>query len=575
MTGRMARHTYWRKRSSDLQAFPSPSGIDSGNPSQGKKLPLPKMIQGILLFITGIAFFLFAMLKLSSGMQLVISGRLRAYLGFSVSKKTYGLLAGTLATVLFQSSSATTLLTVSMVSAGLISFYDSLCIILGADIGTSLTVQLVVWNVTSISPILIFAGGTLYFLGREKWKTAGEMILYFGLIFYGLSLVGLAVAPLKDNRTFLYLFRETRNPILGILVGLVFTGIVHASAIPIAILIILGQQGLISIDNALPIVLGANVGTTATALMGSMVTNINGKRTAIAHLLSKSIGVLICLVLLPFLATFLRQIPSGVPQQIALSHFLFNLFLAGLFVSILRPFSRFVETILPGQSRTLSIWPEYLDRQCLAHAPEALACARKELRREVLLSQEMFTASLGLITKFNEAKKRDIMYLESIVDNLQSEIVQYLWNISCLQLSADLSKKLFAFSSIVYEIERIGDRSTNLVELAESRHRRKAFFSESAYSELKLIGTLLMEDIEDTASLLEKRDEAPIRTIIERHAEVARLIKEATESHLQRFYSKVCQAEAGPIFVDMLVNLKWISDHCRTVAENIAGLREV
>ena len=533
------------------------------------------MTQDILLFITGIALFLFAMIKLSTGMQSVMSGRLREYIGFSVTKKTYGVLTGALATVLFQSSSATTLLTVGMVSAGIISFYDSVSIILGADIGTTLTVQLVVWNVTSISPILIFAGGALYFLGRDRWKTAGEMILYLGLIFYGLSLVGQAVAPLKDNRTFVNLFRETKNPILGIAIGLVFTGIVHASAIPIAILIILGQQGLITIDNALPIVLGANVGTTVTALMGSMVTNVNGKRTAVSHLLSKSIGVLICLILLPFFATFLRQLSSSVPQQIALSHFLFNLFVAGLFVLVLKPFSRFVETILPGQSRTLSIWPEYLERRCLASASEALDCVKKELKREMLLSQEMFAVSLGLITTFNEAKKRDVMYIELIVDNLQSEIVHYLWNTSCGQLSPDLSKKLFAFSSIVYDIERIGDRATNLVELAESKHRRKAFFSEPAYDELKLIGTLLMETIEDTASLLARRDEGAIRTIMERHREVARLIKDATESHLERFYRKVCEAEAGPIFVDMLVNLKWISDHCHTIAENIAGLREV
>ena len=279
--------------------------------------------------------------------------------------------------MLFQSSSATTLLTVGMVSAGIISFYDSVSIILGADIGTTLTVQLVVWNVTSISPILIFVGGALYFLGREKWKTAGEMILYLGLIFYGFSLVGQAVAPLKDNRTFINLFRETKNPILGIAIGLVFTGIVHASAIPIAILIILGQQGLITIDNALPIVLGANVGTTVTALMGSMVTNINGKRAALSHLLTKSIGVLICLIPLPFLVTFLRQLSSSVPQQIALSHFLFNLFVAGLFVLILKPFSRFVETILPGQSRTLSIWPEYLEDDALRALQRRLTVSRK------------------------------------------------------------------------------------------------------------------------------------------------------------------------------------------------------
>jgi phosphate:Na+ symporter len=533
------------------------------------------MTQGVFLFIAGLSIFLFAMIKLSTGMQVVISSRLRGYIGFSVTKRVYGLLAGTVATVLFQSSSATTLLTVGMVSAGLISFYDSLCIILGADIGTTLTIQLVVWNVTSISPILIFGGGALYFLGREKWKTAGEMIFYLGLLFYGLSLVGQAVSPLKENRTFISLFQETRNPIFGVAIGLVFAGIVHASAIPIAILVVLGQQGLISIENAVPIVLGANVGTTVTALLGSMVGNIDGKRTAVSHLLSKSIGVLVCLGLLPLFTSLLKQLASSLPQQIALSHLLFNLFVAGLFVPLLRPFSRLVEKVLPGTSRTLSLWPEYLDRQCLATGSQALVCVNKELRRELLLSQEMFAGSLDLISTFNEGKKRDIMYIELIVDNLQSEIVNYLWNISCAQLSPDLTKRLFAFSSIVYDIERIGDRSTNLVELAESKHRRKAFFSESAYDELRMIGTLLTHDIEDAVCLLEKRDETRIGVIMERHGKVTGLIKDATERHLERFYAKVCQAEAGPIFVDMLVNLKWISDHCHTIAENIAGLREV
>lgn len=515
------------------------------------------------------------MVKLSTGIQEALSAHLREYVGFSVAKRLHGFLTGIMATILFQSSSATTILTVGMVSAGLIGFFDSLAIILGADVGTTLTVQLVVWNITSISPLLIFAGATLHFLGREKWKNAGETVLYFGLIFYGLGLAGQAVAPLKENQAFLHLFRDAKNPFLGIAVGLLFTGIVHASVIPVGILIILSQQGLISLENALPIVLGANVGTTVTALMASLVANVDGKRTAVSHLLFKCIGVTICLLLLPFLISLLKQVSSSVAQQIAFGHFFVNLFIAALFVFILRPFSRFVETILPGQSRTLSIWPQYLEKRCLVNAVDALACVKKELKREILLSKEMFVQSLGLVTRFSEARKRDIMYIELIVDNLQSEIISYLWNVSCGQLSPELSKKLFAFSTIVYDIERIGDRSTNLLELSESRYRRKAFFSGAAYDELKRIGALVLQNIDNTASLLERKDEATIEMIIDQHEETLRLVKEATESHLERFYSKVCHAEAGPIFVDMLVNLKWISDHCSTIAQNIEGLHEV
>ncbi len=533
------------------------------------------MIHAIFLFVAGVAVFLFAMVSLSARMQSAISGRLREYIGFSITKKAYGLLAGTAATLLFQSSSATTLLTVGMVSAGLISFYDSLCIILGADIGTTLTIQLVVWNITSVSPVLICGGVAVYFLGRAKVRTAGEIIFYLGLLFFGLGLVSQAVGPLKDDPIFASLFRETRNPLFGVLVGLVFAAIVHASAIPIAILVLLGQHGLISIENALPIVLGSNIGTTVTALMGGMVGSVDGKRTAVAHLLSKSVGVILCLALLPFFTGLLKLLASSLPQQVALGHFLFNLFVAALFVPIIGPFSALVGRLIPGESRSLSVWPQYLNKQCLVSPSDALDCVKKELRRELLLSQEMFRNSLGLVSAFNEGKKRDIMYTELIVDNLQSEIVGYLWNISCGQLSPELTKRLFAFSSIVYDIERIGDRSTNLVELAESKERRKAFFSDAAYEELRAVGSLLSRDIEDALSLLEKRDDERIALIMERHERAARMIKDATERHLERFYAKVCEAEAGPIFVDILVNLKWISDHCRTIAENIAGLTEV
>lgn len=170
------------------------------------------MINNILLFITGLTLFLFGMIKLSAGIQKLFGVRIREYIKFSVKKPLYGLFMGIVATVLFQSSSATTLLTVGIVSAGLISFYHSLGIILGADIGTTLTAQLVVWNFTAISPIFIFLGGILWLLGRERWKPIGEAILYFGLIFFGLSLAAEATLPLKNNQTFVNFFQKNKKP---------------------------------------------------------------------------------------------------------------------------------------------------------------------------------------------------------------------------------------------------------------------------------------------------------------------------------------------------------------------------
>ncbi|MBA4418258.1 MAG: hypothetical protein C0392_10170 [Syntrophus sp. (in: bacteria)] len=532
-------------------------------------------MNGLLLFITGLALFLFGMMKLSTAMELFLSARIRNFIKFSVKNPFFGLLTGIGATVIFQSSSATTLITVSIVSAGLISFYSSLGIILGADIGTTITAQLVVWNVTAFSPLIIFIGALVYFSGKDKWKPVGEMIIYFGLIFFGLSLVGDATAPLKENEQFMRFFRETKNPLVGLAIGVIFTALVHASAIPVSILIVLGQQGLVSIENALPIVLGANIGTTATAIMGSVFMSVNGKRSALSHLLFKCTGVAICLLFLPLCVSLLKYLSSDIAQEIAYGHVLLSLLIVAVFIFILKPFSLLIEKILPGQDEALPLWPEYLDEKCQVSASDALVCVNKELAREIMLAQRMLRESMGLITKWEEGKKRDVMYIELVVDNLQAEITNFLWNVSCGNLSPELSKRLFAFSVIVYDIERIGDRSTNLVELAESKYKRRAVFSDPAQAELNEICRLVGKNVENAASLLQKRDEADIEAIFSENREIAVKVKEATKRHLERFYTKMCRAEAGPIFVDMLINLEVISDHCKVIAEHISELDEV
>jgi phosphate:Na+ symporter len=530
------------------------------------------MLKGLLLFVTGLSLFLFGMMKLSAGMQSVFSGRIRNYIRFSAKNRFFGLATGVAATTVFQSSSATTLLTIGVVNAGLISFYHSLGIILGADIGTTITAQLVVWNVTALSPWIIFAGVLIFFSGVERGKPVGEMVVYFGLIFFGLGLLADATAPFRENEHFIRFFRETRNPLLGLCAGIVFTAIVHASAIPISILIILGHQGLISIENALPIVLGANIGTTATAIAGSLFMNVAGKRSAVAHLVFKCVGVGVCFLLFPLFVGLLKGVSSDVAQQIALSHVFVSLLIIALFIFILKPFARVVEAALPGKDETLPLWPEYLDEKCLVIPREALSCVNKELSREILLAGRMFSGSLHLIGVWSESRKRDIMYVELVVDNLQAEITDFLWNISSGDLTPDLSKKLFAFSVIVDDIERIGDRSTNLVELSESRNRRNAAFSEEALKEIDEIGQMVAKNIEDTSSLIVKRDQGRIREVMFRHEEIRLKAREATEKHLKRFYMRLCQAEAGPLFVDILMNLELISEHCQAIAERILGL---
>lgn len=532
------------------------------------------MLAAILTISVGLVLFLFGMMKLSESMQGLFTARIRGYIRYAVKRPIYGLLTGVITTILFQSSSATTLLTIGMVSAGLISFYSSLGLILGADIGTTFTVQLVVWKLTALSPVFVIIGGIIWVVGKNSLKSIGEAIFHFGLIFFGLSLVTTATAPLQHHPIFVRLFQEAKSPLIGILIGAVFTGIVHSSAIPISMLVILAQQGVMNIENALPIVIGSNIGTTVTALMAGSVASISGRRSAISHFLFKFICVIISLAAFPIFIIILKNLSSHTPQQIALGHLIFNLLLAVTFIFVLKPFSRLIEKLIPGKEEILPLWPQYLDDAYLDNPPEALRCVKKELEREVFLADRMLTESMELLERYEEARQQRIMYMELVVDHLRRDLVRYLWKLSSNNLSARMSRTLFNYTSMVDDIERIADHAVNIVELARNRQKRNIQFTEMGKVELDHIRQLVEANLDDAKALIIRRDEEKIRNITSREAQIDVEVKESRDRHLMRFYHHIAAAESGPIFVELLIQLERISDHCQNIAESIDELKE-
>jgi len=525
-------------------------------------------VNPVLLFLTGLTLFLFGMIELSAGVREHFSNvRIREYFKFAVRNPIYGLTTGIVSTILFQSSTATSVLVVGMVSAGLMSFYRSLGILLGADIGTTFTVQLVVWKITDLSPLFILAGSVLWLLGKDRWRSAGEALFYFGIMFFGLSLVSQAASPLKDHPDIIRFFREANNPLLGVAVGLVFASVIHSSAIPISLLVILAQYGWVTLENALPIVFGANVGTAITAILASFVANVNGKRSALSHFLFKFFGTVICFAFFPLFVAAVRGLSGDVAQQIAIGHLLFNAVIVGVFIFLLRSFSYGVERIIPGKAEILPIWPEYLDERRLSDPGEALECVRKELKRELTLAQNMYTETFRLIKDYREGRRKDILYIDLAVNNLRREVARYLWKISSDPLSEEHSKRLFVYAAIVDDIGSIANHTVNILDLSRHRYRMDVDFTQWALSDLNIIGILIDENIADALSLIERRDEEKIRDVTRREDEVDRKVLEARERHLERFHRRICKAEAGPIYVGMLVNLERISDHCQNIAD--------
>lgn len=529
----------------------------------------------IALFLAGVALFLFGMLRLSEEVQRYFSGtRVRGYFKFAVERPIFGLLTGVAATILFQSSTATSVLVVGMVSAGLMSFYRSLGIILGADIGTTLTVQLVVWKITDISPLFVIIGGMLWYSAKGKWKAVGEGIFYFGLIFFGLNIVSDAAAPLGDNPAVVELFRQSRNPVLGILAGLVFASVVCSSAIPISILVILAQHNLMTLENALPIVFGANVGAAVTALVASLAANVNGKRSALSHFLFKFFGTVICLAVFPLFIAGIENLSSAVAQRIALGHVLFNVVIVVVFIFFLRPFSYLVERIVPGAAEQLPIWPEFLDERYLGEPEKAVECVRKEMHRDLVIVANMYERGIGLLKEYREGARKDIVYIEFVVNNLRREVSDYLCKMSENDLSPGLARRFFDYSGMADDIERCANHVMVIADLARQKHRSHAEFTRWAFADLDEICELVRANLKDAVSLMTDHDPQKVAKILEREDRVDILVKEARNRHLERFHKGICQTEAGPIFVEILIHVERICDHCVNIAEYLQDMHQ-
>jgi len=527
-----------------------------------------------LIVICGIVLFLVGMINLSSSVRKLIDVRIREYIKYAVGRPFYGLLTGIFSTIIFQSSSASTALTIGLVSAGLISFSNSLAIILGADIGTTLTVQFVIWRFTDISPLIISIGGLLWFASREKWQTIGEMIFYFGLMFFGLDLIGNAVDPLRKSPFLIDMFTKTQSPLIGIGIGIVVTGIVHASAIPISITVLLAQQDLISLENAVAIVMGANIGTTFTALLAGTVATKSGMRTACSHLIFKCTGIGVCYLFMPFFTETLKSVSTNTPQQIALAHFLMNLFIVLIFIFLLTPFATIMKKVLPGEDEVLPIWPEYLDSKDIINPQKALDNVHRELQRQTNLVQQIYLKSIKMIAGYKEAEGKSLFYVEMVVKNIRKETVRYLRKISAQNLSELFSKQIFAYTAMANDIERIGTHALCINKLAFQKADRRIIFSFPGERELDEIIDLVSDNLEDAISMIKKPDIHKNREVVDREERIDVKVKESRDKHLERFHKRLCDPDAGPIFVEMLLHLERISDLCNNISEYMCDIQD-
>ncbi|NNK86050.1 MAG: Na/Pi cotransporter family protein, partial [Desulfobacterales bacterium] len=469
----------------------------------------------ILELFGGLALFLYGMEKMSDGMKKTAGNKMRSILATLTKNRIIALFVGGFVTMVIQSSSATTVMLVSFVQAGLMTFAQTMGVILGADIGTTVTAQLIAFKLTDYALLMVAIGVSLnMFAKNENTRNIGQVILGFGILFFGMKLMSDAMKPLRTYAVFIDIMKGMESPVLGILIGALFTALVQSSSATTGVIIVLAQQGLITLEAGIPMVFGANIGTCITAGLASIGTSRDAKRVATAHVIFKIAGVLLFVFWIPSFADFIRLLAerfgSGTARQIANAHTIFNVTLALLFLPFTEYFSNFIIKILPekNDSNNVIMKTRYLDDESLSAPAIGLDLARAEIARMAALIRKMLSAIIipflsdeKLIEKEDMSKEEkellikeiprmdehrpDLSLLEGIhmreekIDFIEEKIRDYLFRIVGHGISREQADEAYGMISIASDLESMGDLiHRNMIPLMAKKKELGVDFSE-------------------------------------------------------------------------------------------------
>ena len=392
------------------------------------------MLAYFLAFLGGIALFMYGMQLMGDGLQKAAGAKLQKILEAMTGVLAMGILLGAVVTAVLQASGATTVMTVGLVNAGLLTLKQGFGIIMGANIGTTMTAQLIAFKLSDYITILIFIGFLMQLLARKsRTKYLGQVMLGFGILMLGMDMMGKAVMPLRNYSGFVHFIEVfSSNPLLGIGIGMIMTVLIQSSSATIGILIAMAGQGLIPLEGAIPVLLGDNIGTCITAVLASLRANLTAKRVAAAHVMFNVIGSIIFVILMPFFIKFVLLVsPDGdIARQIANAHSAFNILNTLLFMPFVNPFIKLVEKIVPGKAEIISMRPVYLDKNMLNTPSIAISLAVKEVVRMGELARKDVRLGMEAIQSFDADKVKYVLEHEPVVDALERDITDYLTQMS-------------------------------------------------------------------------------------------------------------------------------------------------
>ena len=530
----------------------------------------------IFHFLGGLGLFLYSIKTMGDGLQQAAGDRLRYYIDKYTSNPFLGVLVGIVVTALIQSSTGVTVITVGLVSASLLTLRQAIGIIMGANIGTTVTSFIIGFKLGEYALPLIFLGTMfLFFTKNRTANNIGRILFGVGGIFYALNLISAGMSPLKDLPQFKeYMVTLGQNPILGVVAGAVITVLIQASSATIGILQGLYAGGFLDLKGALPVLFGDNIGTTLTVIIAAAGANVSAKRVAATHVTFNVLGTILCLILLgPFTSMieyFQALLHLSPEMTIAFSHGAFNVSNTIVQFPFIGALAYFVTKLIPGEDEVVKYEPLYLDEQLIKQAPSiALGNAKKELLHLGNYAVKAFDLSYDYIINSDEKVAEKGHKTEEAINTIDEKLTRYLISLSSEALSQKESEVLTNILDSSRDLERIGDHAEALLNLNDYLQRKNVQFSSSALEELEEIYRQTSEFVKDALESVENNDLEKAQALVERHEAINKMERVLRKTHIKRLNNGECSTQAGVNFIDIISHYTRVSDHAMNLAEKV------
>ena len=534
-------------------------------------------ITDVLALLGGLALFLYGMQMMSTGLEAAAGNRMKSILEKLTSNRIKGVLVGAAITAVIQSSSATTVMVVGFVNSGLMTLKQAVWVIMGANIGTTITGQLIALDIGAIAPLFAIAGvGAIMFIKSEKVHHISSIFAGLGILFMGMDMMGAAMSPLKESEAFISLMTKFDNPLLGILVGALFTAVIQSSSASVGILQALASTGMIPLSSAVFVLFGQNIGTCITAVLASIGMKVNAKRTTVIHLLFNIIGTVlftvICLVT-PYVTWIEAMTPGDPVAQIANAHTVFNIVTTLLLLPFGTHMANIAVRILPDSKKAddedlrLKYIRPFESSYAIGHSAVAVSQVRDEVNRMRDMVAKNIIDSFDSLVQYDEKLRKKVSEREEYIDFLNKGISEYIVSLMASEMNMSDSRKINGYYAIISNLERIGDHAVNLAEYGDDMRKWEIDFSDTVKEELNEMKAQCIAALDNLKEVTSEN--------VERILSQAVIIEQKTDDMRDKYFKKQmqrlkkgkCKPQSGIVFSEILTDFERMGDHALNIAQ--------